>query len=400
MDPILIIGNCVAAVSAAESFRKHDKKTPVIIVSKEPHLAYYRMKLSNLLGESPDVKDIFIKRPEWYTENNIRVLLSDKAETIIPEEKLVVLNSGKKLNYSKLLLANGSSPFLPPVPGNTLKGVLTIRTIDDVKKLYTISKDKKRGIIIGGGVLGLEAAWALAQKGKDITVIERGPYILSRQLDKNASNLLKEQGEKNNVSFITSKNVTSIQGNDFAEAVTLDNDKQIPADFVIFSTGVRPNIDIIENTQIKTNRGIIVNQFMETSVEDIYAAGDVAEYQETNFGIWPVALKQGETAGLNMADVKTPYEKIAPSNFIKVFDINIFSIGDIADKKSHSISDVDTKNTIYQCIYIKNNHIIGANLLQNTKPAVKILQAIKSKKIIPDNIIQKNSFSDLIKYLD
>lgn len=396
---VLIVGNCISAVSAAEAFRKHDTKTPITIISKEPHLAYYRLQLSNFLGKDPDINNLLIKKPEWYKKNNIEVLLSTKVKEIVPEENLVKLDNKEKISFSKLLLANGSSPFMPPVPGNKKKGVFTIRTINDVKELYNFTKDKSRGIIIGGGVLGLEAAWGLAQNQKNVTVIERGEYILSRQLDKRASNLLKTQGEKNNVKFITSKNVVSIDGENSVQAITLDDGKQIPADFVIFSTGVRPNLDIVKGLPIDCNRGIVVNEYMETSVENIYAAGDVAEYQGLNFGIWPVASQQGKIAGLNMANIKTPYEKIAPSNYIRVFDINIFSIGNIKDKRAQSIYDIDPENKTYRCAYIKDNHIIGANLLSDTKPAVKISKAIKSKKIIPDEIIKNNNFKELIKYL-
>lgn len=397
MKPIVIIGNCIAAVSAVEAFRQKDTKTPIIIVSAEPHFAYYRMRLSHLLGENPQIENLFIHPPTWYEENNVDVLLSQKAISIDPVSKTVKLESKTTLSYSQLLMANGSNPFIPPIPGIDLEGVFSIRSIDDVKDLFSFIQGKKSGIVVGGGVLGLETAWALANKGKEITVIEGASYILQKQLDEKAANLLMKQGKQKGINFITGKQISSIEKKQHFLA-KLNDHTEIATEFIVFSIGVRPNTELIDGLGIKTGRGIIVDEFMRTSKNDIYAAGDVAEFNGQCFGIWPVAKEQGKIAGLNMAGVETAYNSIVPSNYLKVFDIPIFSVGNIGDADI-AIVNLDPVRGIYQKIFFDENHPIGAILYNDTRTAMKLSKAIKEKAPIPEDIIKNNDFEGFLNLI-
>lgn len=400
-DPIVIVGNGIAAVSAAEAFRENDRGTPIIILSGEPYYAYYRMWLSSLIGETLDLGKLYIHKPEWYAELNIDVWLNHKAVSIDAENRTVTTENGKTIKYSKLLLANGSSPFVPPVAGKDLKGVFSIRSLDDVKKLNEYISDNERGVVVGGGVLGLEVAWSLANKGKKVSVIEGSPYILSKQVDETASHLLMALGEKAGINFVTNGKLVEVVGEDNNVASIKLEDKTIPAEFVVFSTGVRPNVDLVKDAPIKVGRGVQVDEYMQTSVEDICAAGDIAEYKGQVYGIWPVAREQGKTAGLNMAGKRTPYNEVVPSNYLKVFGIELYSVGDLCKdgKPFDSIKKLDKENNIYSIVFIRESKPVGAVLFGDTKPAMKISKAIKANLEIPEEIIKGNDFEGLLAML-
>ncbi|WP_213996062.1 NAD(P)/FAD-dependent oxidoreductase [Tepidanaerobacter syntrophicus] len=400
-DPVVIIGNGIAAVSAAEAFRENDRGTPVIILSGEPYYAYYRMWLSSLLGEPLDLDKLYIHKPEWYAELNIDVWLNCKADSLDTENCTVLSDNGKTIKYSKLLLANGSSPFIPPVAGNDLTGVFSIRSLDDVKKVNEYISDKENGIVVGGGVLGLEVAWSLANKGKKVSVIEGSPYILSKQVDETASHLLMALGEKAGINFVTNGKLTEIIGeNGKVTSIQLEG-KTMPAEFVVFSTGVRSNISLVKNTPIKVGRGVQVNEYMQTSVENVYAAGDIAEYKGQVYGIWPVAREQGKTAGLNMAGKQVHYNEVVPSNYLKVFGVELYSVGDLCKdgKPFDSIKKLDKENNKYSIIFIRDSKPVGAVLFGDTKPAMKISKAIKSNLEIPEEIIRNSDFEGLLAML-
>lgn len=383
MDPVVVVGNGIAAVSAVEAFRRVDRQTPIVLISEEPYYAYYRLRLTQKFG-SLDVDKLLLHPPEWYGERGVEVILGRPAISIDIDNRRVILEDGE-VTYSKLLLAQGSRPFVPPVPGSDLPGVFSIRTLDDVKRLTAYIRDKSQGTIIGGGVLGLEVAWGLAQAGQRISVVEGSPYILSRQLDKTASDLLTSLGEKAGIEFVVSERLTGIQGNGEALAILLENYGEKATDYLVFSTGVRPNTRIVQNTPIKTDKGIQVNEFMQTSVEDIYSAGDVAEFNGQVYGLWPVAKAQGECAGLNMAGVETAYTEMPPSNYIRVFGIEIYSVGDLCKDGSAQLilKDYNPEESIYKAMFFKENRPVGAILLGDTKGAPKISRAIKAGQEFP-----------------
>ena len=180
--------------------------------------------------------------------------------------------------------------------------------------------------------------------------------------------------------------------------IKLGDGQTIPVEFVVFATGVRPNIDLVKNTSIQAARGIVVDEYMQTSVNDIYAAGDIAEYNGQVYGIWPVAIEQGKTAGLNMAEQKTPYSEVIPSNYLKVFDVEIFSVGDLCkDGSPHtSIKSISKEDNIYRVVFFKDSIPVGAILFGDTKPATKISKAIKSGVKISDKVIDSEDFEGFL----
>ena len=401
MDPIVIIGNGIAAISAVEALREYDKDTPVIIFSDESYYAYYRMWLSGLVGETPDLDKLYVRKLEWYRDLNIDVRLNCKVVGIDTQKQSVILDDGTVIVFSKLLLANGSSPFIPPVPGTDLTGVFSIRSLDDVINFNNFISDKTEGTVIGGGLLGLEMAWSLVKKGIKVNVVEGSPYILSKQLDKTASKLLTTLGEKEGINFVTQARLSQILGNEQVTSIQLNDGKTIPSEFVVLSTGVRSNTSLVKDTSIQTGRGINVDEYMQTSAQNIYAAGDIAEYKGQVYGIWPVAREQGKTAGLNMAGKNIPYNEVIPSNYLKVFDVEIYSVGDLCkdDKSCTIISNINEENNVYRVVFLKDNTPVGAILFGDTKPAMKISKAIKSGVIISDKIIKSGDFEGFMKVI-
>lgn len=399
MDSIVIIGNGISGLSAAEAFREHDKDTPVIILSDESYYAYYRMWLSGLVGQTPDLDKLYIRKPEWYRDLNIDVQLNCKVIGIDTQKQSVILDDGKTVVFSKLLIANGSRPFIPPIPGKNLTGVFSIRSLDDINIFNDFITDKTHGTIIGGGLLGLEIAWSLAKKGREVYVIEGAPYILFKQLDKTASELLTSLGKKAGISFVIQGQLSQIVGNEQVTSIQLSDGQTIPAEFVVFSTGVRSNIDLVKDTSIQTGRGIQVDEYMQTSAQNIYAAGDIAEYKEQVYGIWPVAREQGKTAGLNMAAKKTSYNEVIPSNYLKVFDVEIYSVGDLCkdDRPCIIINSFDQENNVYRAVFLRDNVPVGAILFGDTKPAMKISKAIKSGVKISDKIVKSGVFEGFLQ---
>jgi len=290
-------------------------------------------------------------------------------------QKIIHLDSSDKITYDKLIIATGSYSFIPPVKGRDKNGVYAIRSLDDVNNLNKYIKDKKRGIVVGGGLLGLEAAWSLKQAGYDINVIEFFPRLLPKQSDEEGSKIIENIIENSGIKLILNAEVAEITGDD-ADGVILKDGRKVQADFVIFSAGIRPNVDIAKDSDIKINRGILVDDFMRTNVDDVFAAGDVAEYNGKIYGLWTVAMAQGRNAGLNAAGIRTKYKEVIPSSTLKITGVDVFSSGDISGEKSTSYSYKD--GNIYYKLFIKDNKLVGAILIGDISSSTKIKKAIDS----------------------
>lgn len=371
----VLVGNGIAALSAAESIRKNDVGAKITMISNEPYLTYYRLKLSHLLGQEYEFNSLLVRPEKWYHDNDISLRLNTKVEKIDAKNRRLMLSNGEVVDYDKLIIANGSSSSVPNVVGKDKKGVYAIRSLDDVKSLNKFIIDKKKGIVIGGGLLGLEAAWTLKQNGYDIAVVEYFPRLLPRQSDDEGSLILKEIIESKGIKLVLGAEVIKITGEN-VEGIILKDGTKIEADFVIFSAGIKPNIDIAKDSGIKINMGIVVDEYMKTSVEDIYAAGDIAEFDGKIYGLWTVAMAQGKCAGLNAAGIITPYKEIPPSSTLKVTGVDAFSAGDISGEGS--VSKSYREDNIYYKLFFKDGRIIGAILIGDTNKSTKLKKAIES----------------------
>ncbi|MDE4541409.1 NAD(P)/FAD-dependent oxidoreductase [Thermoanaerobacterium sp. R66] len=390
----VIIGNGIAALQAAENIRKNNGESKITMISREKYNTYYRVKLSHLLGQQFDLGKLYVKPDQWYEDNNIDVLLKRNVLSVDTDKKIVKLDDGSILTYDVLIVASGSHSFVPPVKGNDKKGVYAVRSLDDVEKLNEYINGKKRGVVVGGGLLGLEAAWSLRQTGYDMTVIEFFPRLLPKQSDEEGSRIIEKIIENSGINLVLGAEVEEIIG-DPVDGVMLKNGIKIDADFVIFSAGVRPNLDAIKDSGIKINKGIVVDDFMKTNVDDVYAAGDVAEHNGKIYGLWTVALAQGRTAGLNAVGIKTVYKEVPPSSTLKVTGVDVFSSGDIFDEAAVSYRYKDG-NTYYK-LFVKENKLIGAILIGDISYSTKVKKAIDSGLDLKEFLISSKDAKEILE---
>lgn len=381
----VIIGNGVAGTTAAASIRKHDSDGEITIISNEAVPFYSRIRLIEYLAGEADEEDIVIYKKEWYEQNNIRLLLNTFLTEIDKDKKEVKTSTGEVLNYDKLLLATGGISFVPPLKGSDKKGVFTLRTIRDADEIIQYTKGMKKAVLIGGGVLGLEAGNALRKRGLEISVVEFFPRLLPRQMDPEGASILKAQLEGMGFSFYLGARSKEIIGDDSARGLILEDGTKVDGDLIIISAGVRPSAELGKKLGLAMNKGLIVNDRMETDIKDIYAAGDLIEHRGMFYGIWPPAQKQGEIAGINMAGEDAVYTGTTMSNVLKVVGIDLAAVGDIdADGKSESIIQKDRGKYLYRKMVIKDNILSGAILYGDISGYSRILKAIDEKKDIRD----------------
>jgi len=380
----VIIGNGIAGAHAAATIRRESPDCTIEIYSDEEYTTYSRPKLPQYLGESIRFDDLFIRTQDWYDNTKIFLQLKTRVVKIDPHEKQIFLENGGSTNYDRLLIATGSHSFMPPIKGSNNPKVRTLRTLNDARELIDLVEECRHVAVIGGGLLGIETANAVRNKDIDVTIIEFFPRLLPRQLDIEGAGILKKIIESRGIKIVLGVVTEEIQEVNGSLKNRLNDSTEIHADLVIVSAGVRPSIELAKNAGIKTNRGIIVNEYMETSEPSIYAAGDVAEFNNTCWCIIPAAYPQARTAAINMIHGrKEKVMDIIPSNTLKVADIDLTSIGTIYfEEKPENVLEYriqDVENGIYKKITIQDNLVIGAILLGDNTNLQNIAKLIKMK---------------------
>jgi nitrite reductase (NADH) large subunit len=370
-----IVGAGAAGVSAAKEILKNRKEEDQIsIFTDEAYGFYYRPRLIECLSGEVEVEEIIIHDQKWFADHDIDLHLEEKIVDIDPKNKKISSKKGS-YSYDKLLLAHGSHPFVPPFSGVELDNIFTLRTAEDLKTINKRAENAEKAVVVGGGLLGLEIAYNFAKAGLDTTVLEVAPYLLPMQLDKRGGDLLQQKLEENNVKVITDASTKGFAGKDKVEKVILA-EQELAADIVLVSTGIRSNISLVEDYPIISDRGIIVNEKMETSVKDIYAAGDIAEFKEKVYGIWPPSLKQGQTAGANMSGQNNAFEGFVPSHKLKVAGINVVSIGEL-NKENEYQEEVLEDNQCYVKVIKEGSSKIGAVIVGDYAEQNSLLSEIK-----------------------
>jgi nitrite reductase (NADH) large subunit len=381
MSDYLIIGNGVAGTTAAENIRKNDRKGEITIVTDEDTAFYYRLRLNEYIGGDITEQDLMAKKDDWYSREGIRLMLKTRITAADPAKKSVITEGGKKLSYEQLLIAAGSHSFVPPFKGAEKRGVFSLRNIRDARDIIKQAEKIDKVVIIGGGLLGLETGNAFRKLGKQVSVIEFAPRLLPRQLDPDASTRLEAIMEGMGFSFRLGASTEEITGNDKVNGVRLESGETLPTPMIIISAGVRPNMELAEPLGLDCDRGIKVDERLRTSRAEIYAAGDVAEFNGISYGIWPAAMEQGKIAGINMAAGDMVYEGTVMANVLKVVGIDLASAGEI-DPENKRESRIFSNQDIYKKIVLDNNHIIGCIMLGDTKGFTKITSAMSAKKDI------------------
>jgi len=380
MTQYIIIGNGVAANTAAESIRKNDKDGTIKIFTKEPVPYYYRPALPEYLSGEKKLDNLILHDLKWYEINNIELFLSTEILSINSDKKEISANDSTTHSYDKLLIATGGYSFIPPIKGADNENVYSLRDLKDADTIKEKSKTSTNMVLIGGGLLGLEAGNEIRKTGIKIKVIEFFPRLLPRQMDTAGADMLRKVMEDMGFNFYLGAKTKEIKEQESHLSVNLESSEKILADLVIISAGVRPEMKLAKDLGLETNLGVKVNDQMETGIIDIYAAGDLIEHNGRFYGIWTAAMEQGRIAGINMSGQKAVYSGTVLSNTLKVVGIDLTAAGEIdAEDKYESIVFMNTDKNIYRKLVVKDNIIIGAILFGNITGNSEILNAINNK---------------------
>jgi nitrite reductase (NADH) large subunit len=375
----LIIGNGVAGTTAAENIRNLDKAGKITIVTEESTPFYYRMRLPDFISGDLAEDKLSAKKDQWYKDQGIELKLETRIQGADPGKKTVSTQSGLEIPYDRLLIATGSRSFIPPMKGSDKKGVFALRTIQDARDIVAWAKNIQKVVLIGGGLLGLEAGNALRKLGKNLTVVEFFPRLLPRQLDVTGGGRLQKIMEGMRFSFRLGAKTQEIKGKDRVSGVLLEGGELLPAEMVIVSAGVRPSLELAKALNLDHDKGVKVDEQMRTNQSGIYAAGDVAEFKGMPYGIWTAATEQGQIAGTNMAGGNALYKGTVMANTLKVIGIDLASAGNI-DAENKLESKVLTDEKAYKKIVLENDQIVGCIMLGDTKGFTKITKLMSEKQ--------------------
>lgn len=379
----VILGNGAAGLSAAKAIRERDKTGSVIMISNEAYPTYNRPMLTKSMVAELDAKEILVEPEAWYQENNIHLLLEKEVTGIHTDKKEITLSDGTALKYTKLIYALGSECFVPPIPGTDKPEVVAIRHMSDIEKIEAMLDRVQNVVVIGGGVLGLEAAWELKKARKQVVVLEAAPQIMGRQLDEGASQMLTDISRSNGIDIHAGVQIASIEGESSVTGVKLADGREFPAELVIVSAGVRANVGAAKNAGLDINRGIVVNADMSTSDENIFACGDCAEYEGINYAIWPQALEQGKVAGANAAGDALTYTTVSAGLSFHGMNTGLYAIGDNGKNPNLIYRTVEFKDMgrkQYEKYYFLNNRLCGAILIGDTSKMAFVTEAVEQKK--------------------
>jgi NAD(P)H-nitrite reductase large subunit len=399
MAKYVIVGASAAGIGAVEAIREVDSKGSITVISEEQCTYYSRPMISEFVSGKADVQKMKCRNDDFWKQNSAEAKTGKKAVALNLDEKIVCLEDGEKVCYEKLLLATGGKPFVPKMEGQDKDGVFTFTTLSDAQRLAEkiASIQAKSAVVIGAGLIGISVTDALVKRGLKVTVVELQEKILSLLLDAKASDIVEGVIRKAGVNFATGQSVQKIFGRkdneDAVGGVILTKGDTVPCDIVIVAIGVIPRTELATGTAIKTNRGIIVDNFMQTSVPDVYASGDVAEAydyvlnQNRLLPLWPLAVLEGRTAGYNMTGKKTVYEGGTNMSSLKYFGIPIVSIG-LANPKEDPTLEVlvkhDVEHGVYKKLVLKDNVVVGMTLVNQIERAGILFNLLKKHVNVKD----------------
>jgi NAD(P)H-nitrite reductase large subunit len=362
----LIVGNSAGGIGAAEAIREVDKKNHITILSDEPYLTYSRPLISKYLSREETVDDILFRPADFYSQNNIELLLDIKVQHLDLARHNAQLGNGEQITWNKLLLATGGIPIIPRMQGGSKKGVFTFLTINDAVAIDEFIKDGFEAVVIGGGLIGISVTEALVKRGVSVTVVEMKDRILNTILDEVASSMAEETVRQAGVRVVTNQTVAKVIGETRVEGVVLDNGERIRCDLVVVAIGVLPRIELVSGTEIKVNRGIVVDRLMSTSYPGVYACGDVAEAYDFVYGtnrltpIWPNAYIGGRVAGYNMAGVRTEYRGGTAMNSLNYFGLDMATAGVVTIPPDRNWEEISQRDEgVYKKIILGEGLVVG-----------------------------------------
>ena len=379
---LIVIGNGLGGIISSKTLRELDPKAKIDIYAEEKYLYYPRPNLIEFLAGHIPQDNLFAFSKEWYENQNIDLYLGEPIKTIDPDSKEVELKSGERTKYDTLLLANGAHSFIPPFRGTEKRGIFTLRTLDDSLAIIEWVKDHAKAVIIGGGLLGLEIARAIHSRGAEIQVVEFFDRLLPRQLDAEGASVLKAQIEDMGISVRLGVATEEIMGRDRVSGLRFKGGEELEAETAIVAAGVRPNIRLAKESGLATDKGIIVNDYLQTSHPDIFAAGDNIQHRDRIYGIIPASFNQARIAAFNIAGQERKYEGTVLSNTLKVVGLDVTSIGLVNPEEgtSEEFRKERREQGIYKKIVIQDGKVVGA-IWMGTRDKVNDISRIILQKI-------------------
>jgi nitrite reductase (NADH) large subunit len=384
---LVLIGNGMAGVRSIEEILKHSPHSfEITIFGSEPHPNYNRIQLSAVLQGGTSFKDITINDRDWYNQQNIKLFTGETVIKIDTEEQLVKTDKNQEVPYDRLIIATGSIPFQLPLPGVDKEGVITFRTMEDCQKMIETAKHYKKAVVIGGGVLGLEAAKGLLNLDMEVTVVHNCLNLMERQLDETAAKLLQTELEKQGFHFLFEKETKEILGSKRVEGVSFKDGTEAEADLVVMAVGVRPNIQLAKESGIETNRAILVNDYMETNIPNIYAVGECVEHRGIVYGLVKPLYDQGKILAKRICGLESKgYEGTILSTQLKISGVDVFSVGQFASDESLKLIEIyDELDGTYKKLVFEDSKIVGAVLFGDTRDRTRLLDMITKKQDVAD----------------
>ena len=382
----LIIGNSAGGIGAAEAIREVDRKGSITIVSDEAYQAYSRPLISKYLAGERNLDEILFRPADFYNSNSIELVVGEKVLDLNLNNQTARLENGEQITWAKLLLATGGIPIMPKMKGGDKDGVFKFMTIEDAIAIDEFIKEGLQAVVIGGGLIGISATEALVKRGIRVTIVEMKDRILNTILDETASSIAEETLRQAGVRVVTNRTVAKVIGDKQTEGVILDSGEKIPCDLVVMAIGVLPRAELAVGTDIKVNRGIVVDRFMSTSHANVYACGDVAEAYDFVYGtnrvtpIWPNAYIGGRVAGYNMAGSKTEYPGSTSMNSLNYFGLDIATAGAVTPPTDKGWEVISQRNDgVYKKVILSGDLVMGMVFVGDIEKSGMIFSLMKDR---------------------
>ncbi|WP_223067184.1 nitrite reductase large subunit NirB [Paenibacillus caui] len=378
-EKLVVIGNGMAGIGTVEQILKLTDRFDITVFGSEPHPNYNRIMLSYVLEGSKTINDIILNDLNWYAEQGITLHTSATVERIDPDNKEIVTAKGQRFPYDKVIIATGSTPFILPVPGSDKAGVAGFRDILDCEQMMEAAKAYSKAAVIGGGLLGLEAAKGLVGLGMDVTVVHLMEDLMERQLDHQAAQMLTTELERQGIKFMMGAKTTELLGEERVSGLRFADGSTLEADFVVMAVGIKPNIEVAKASGLTVNRGIVVNDFMETSIEGIFSVGECTEHRGVCYGLVAPLFEQGMVLAKRISGVETaPYEGSVVSTKLKISGVDVFSAGEFIDGPEHTVIAMkdDWKRT-YKKLLLRDGRLVGAVLFGDIMGSAQLQKLVK-----------------------
>jgi nitrite reductase (NADH) large subunit len=396
---VIVVGAGIAGLAAVEAIRAASPDTNVTLISKENRPPYYRLNLTRYVAGEISEAELPIKPHSWFEENRIELLLDAEVSKLNLTGNTVELHNNETVSFDKLILTVGAHPFMPPFPGAYRDGVVNLRTLTDAKEILKSDLAGKKCTCIGGGLLGLETAGALARQGAEVTLLEGHGWLLPRQLNQTAGEILAGHVESSGIKLRTKARTREILGDERVRGVLLEDQSTIDTDLLVVATGIRSNSYLARTAGLDVNQGVVVDNLLKTSHPDVFAAGDVAEHHGLVYGTWAPAQYQGSIAGMNAAGAKAEFGGIPRSNALKVLQLELLSIGQIEPVDgSYETVEKQADEQYFRFVF-RDSHLVGAILLGDAKLATKVKKAVESGHDFSDLLSKHPTAADVLDFL-